>query len=60
MNRSAQLKQLLKQHIGCTRDETVDFVWTQLASSNVKLDIDNKDTVLSRGKKIYEELLKDW
>ena len=60
MNKSAQLKQLLKQHLDCKRDETVDFVWTQLASNNVKLDIDNKDAVLSKGKRVYEELLKDW
>ena len=60
MQRNHQLKIMLKEHIGAKRDETVDFILTHLASKNVKLDMDNKDTVLARGKEEYSELLKDW
>ena len=58
--KNAQLKILLKDHIGAKRDETVDFIWNQLASKNIKLDIGNKDTVLQQGMMLYDELLKDW
>tara|TARA_B100002019_G_scaffold280306_1_gene283107 strand:- start:696 stop:926 length:231 start_codon:yes stop_codon:yes gene_type:complete len=60
MNKSNQLRQLLKDHLGCTRDETVDFIWNQLASQNVKMDLENKQTVLAKGNHMFQELLKDW
>ena len=58
--KNGQLRQILKQHIEATRDETVDFVWNELASKNIKLDINNKEVVLKEGQKLYSELLKDW
>ena len=60
MNKNQHLKNMLKEHIGATRQETVDFIWTYLASKNVRLDMDNKETVQARGKEEYSELLKDW
>ena len=58
--KNAQLKLLLKNHLECTRDETVDYIWNQLAKTNIKLDMDNKKAVLTVGLKMYQELLKDW
>ena len=58
--KNIQLRHMLKSHIGATRDETVDFIWNQLASKNIKLEIGNKDLVLREGVKMYDELLKDW
>lgn len=60
MKTNNQLRTSLKEHLGCTRDETVDFIWNQLASKNIKLDNNNRSVVLNEGKKLYDELLKDW
>tara|TARA_B100001971_G_scaffold183681_1_gene181858 strand:- start:350 stop:529 length:180 start_codon:yes stop_codon:yes gene_type:complete len=58
--KNTQLKLLLKNHLECERDETVDFIWNQLAKTNIKLDTENKDMVLAEGQKILQKLLKDW
>ena len=62
MNRNAreQLKQKIKEHLGCSRMETVDFVFGELIKQNTKIDKDNEEVILSQSRKIYQELLKDW
>ena len=54
------LKDHLHQQCGIKREETVDFIWNQLAAQNVQLNIDNKENVLQKGKLLCDELLKDW
>ena len=60
MNKNARevLKQKIKEHLGCSRWETVDFVFGELLKSNTKVDKDNEAVVLSQARKIYQELLK--
>ena len=36
--KNGQLRQILKQDIEATRDETVDFVWNELARKNITIE----------------------
>lgn len=62
MNRNAreQLKYKIKDHLGCSRMETVDFIFGELVKQNTKMDKDNQDVILKQARKMYQELLKDW
>jgi translation initiation factor 2B subunit (eIF-2B alpha/beta/delta family) len=59
MNNS-NLKSMLLTHIGATRIETVDYIWTVLASRNVQMAMDNKEEVLREGKNMFNNLMKRW
>ena len=59
MNNS-NLRSLLLTHIGATRIETVDYIWTVLASRNVQMSIDNKEEVLALGNNLFNVLMKRW
>lgn len=45
-------------HIGATYPATVEYIFTQLAEDRV--DFNDREEVLSKSKKLYEELLINW